>query len=108
MTPDLLFHPVLNEGEALTGVSNREVIHPASQHRVDQIDHPVHGLGSIAAEHCLELSQQCRSFLELRRVLRTPNTPSTTDAAKVEPQKAEAFAAAQIHDPTLLFVDFDL
>src|SRR5262245_50261838 len=85
MAPDFLFHPVLNEAEALAGVSDRKVVDPAAQHRVDQIDHPIHGLGPIAAEHTLELPQQRRSFLELRRVLCTPNTPSTTDTAKVEP-----------------------
>src|SRR5262249_30638801 len=108
MAPDLLFHPVLNEAEALAGIADREVVNPTAQHRVDQRDHPIHGLGTVAAEHTLELPQQCRSLLELRRVVRTPNTPSTTDAAKVEPQKTEALAAAKIHDPTLLFVDFDL
>ena len=108
MAPDLLFHPVLNEAEALAGVPNREVIHPATQDRVDQLDHPVHGLGSMAAEHVLELPQQCRSFLELRREACSPDAPSTADAAEVESQEAEAFAAAEVHDPTLLFIDFDL
>src|SRR4029077_1624427 len=67
MAPDLLLHPVLNEAEALAGISNREVIHPAAQYRVDQLDHPICGLGSVAAEYVLERPQQCRSFLELRR-----------------------------------------
>src|SRR5262249_38135260 len=108
MAPDLLFHPVSNEGEALTGVTDREVIHPSTQHRVDLRDHPLHGLRSIAAEHTLELPQQCRSFLELRRVLHTPCAPSTPDAAEVEAQIAEALAAAKVYDSTLLFVDLDL
>ncbi len=30
LAPDLLLHPFSNEGEALAGVSNREVIHPAA------------------------------------------------------------------------------
>src|SRR5271166_173718 len=29
MVPDLLLHPILDEAEALTGVSNREVVHPS-------------------------------------------------------------------------------
>jgi len=37
MAPDLLFHPVLDEAEALTGVSDGEVIHPATQHRMEQL-----------------------------------------------------------------------
>src|SRR5262245_34275776 len=85
MAPDLLFYPVLNEAEALAGVSSRKVVDPTAQHRIDQIDHPIHRLGPIAAEHPLELPQQCRSLLELRRAVRTPDAPLTTDAAEVEP-----------------------
>src|SRR5262249_48895761 len=102
VAPDLPLHPVFNEAKALAGVSNREVIHPATQYRVDQLDHPVYGLGSVTAEYLLELPQQCRSFLELRRGIRTPDAPVTADAAEVEPQKTEALASVEIHDPTLL------
>src|SRR5262249_28538597 len=105
---NLPLHPGLNEVEALAGVSDREVIHPSTYHRVDLLDHPLHGLGTMAAKHDLELSQQCRSFLELRRILHAPVAPSTTDAAEVKPQKAEALAPAEIHDPTLLLIDLDL
>src|SRR6202030_4428180 len=31
MAPDLLFHPVLNEAEALAGVAHRKVGHPPAQ-----------------------------------------------------------------------------
>jgi len=99
MAPDFLLHPVFNEAEALARVSNREVVHPPTQHRVDQIDHPIHGLGAVAAEHSLELPQQCRSFLELRRSVSSPYTPLTTDAAEVEAEEAEALAAAQFRVP---------
>ena len=44
MAPDLLFYPVLNETEALAGVSNRKVIHPPSQYRVDQLNNSTHWL----------------------------------------------------------------
>src|SRR5262245_50990796 len=108
MAPDLLFHPVLDEAEALARVSDREVIHPTAQRRVDQIDQPIHGLRSMPAEHTFEFPLQCRSFLELRCVMRTPDAPSTADAAEVEPQIAEAFAAAKIHGSTFLFIDLDL
>src|SRR4029453_18205388 len=87
MAPDLLFHPVLNEAEALAGVSDREVIYPTAQHRVDQIDHPIHGLGSMPAEHTLEFPQQCRSFLELRRVVRTPDARRLRMQRKSNPRK---------------------
>src|SRR5262249_36927382 len=67
VAPNLLFHPVLNEAEALAGVSDRKVVHPAAQQRVDQLDHPMYGLGSVAAEYRLELPQQRRPLLEFRR-----------------------------------------
>src|SRR5262245_19856609 len=85
VAPDLLFHPVLHEAKALAGVSHREVVDPTAEYRVDQLDHPVHWLGSVAAEYLLELPQQCRSFLELRRNIRTPDAPFTADATEVEP-----------------------
>jgi hypothetical protein len=34
LAPNLLFHPVLNEAEALAGVSYRKVVYPLTQHRV--------------------------------------------------------------------------
>ena len=80
----------------------------ARQHRVDQLDHPIHGLGSVAAEHVFELPQQRRSFLELRREICSPDAPSTADAAEIESEEAEAFAAAEVYEPTLLFIVFDL
>ena len=107
MAPNLLFHPALNEAEALAGISHRKVSHPTAKHWIDQLNDPIHWLRLVAAEHSLELPQQCRSFLELRRVLNAPCAPSTTDAAKIEPQKAEALATAEVYDSTLLFIDFD-
>ena len=85
MAPDLLFHPILNEAKALAGVSDRKVVHPPAQHRIDHIDHSIHRLGPIAAEYALELPQQCCSLVELRRAVRTPDAPLTTDAPEVEP-----------------------
>ena len=40
VTPDFLFYPVFDEAEALAGVPDSEVVHPAPQHRIDQLDHP--------------------------------------------------------------------
>ena len=56
MAPDLLFHPVFHEAEALAGVSHRKVIHPTAQHRVDQLHDPINRLRLVAAEHILELA----------------------------------------------------
>ena len=99
MAPDLLFHPVFHEAEALAGMSDRKVVHPTAQHRVDQLHDPINRLRLVAAEHILELPQQRRPLLELGRVVGTPCAPQTAHPAEVEPQKAEAFAAAEVHDP---------
>src|SRR4029077_802996 len=40
LAPDLLLHPIFDVAEALTGVSNREVVHPAPEHRIDQAYYP--------------------------------------------------------------------
>src|SRR5438270_4061681 len=108
MAPDLLFHPVFDEAEALAGMPDRKVVHPTAQHRIDQLHDPIHWLRLVAAEHVFELPQERRAFLELGRVVRTPYTPTTAHAAEVESQEAEALASTKVYDSTLLFIDFDL
>src|SRR6266404_7475558 len=93
MAPDLLFHPVFNEAEALAGVSYRKVGHPTAKHWIDQLNDPTQGLRVVAAEYILELPQQRRSFLELGCVLRTPHATTTANASEVETQEAEALAS---------------
>src|SRR3977135_379819 len=75
MAPDLLFYPVLDEAEALAGMSNREVVHPTAQDRVNQLHDPIHWLRLVAAEHVFELPQQRSSLLELWRVVRRKSKP---------------------------------
>src|SRR2546423_15016131 len=84
---------------------DRKVIHPTAQHRIDQLHDPIHWLRLVASEHVLELPQQRRSFLELRRVVGTPDAPSTADAAEVKPDETEAFAPTEVHGSALLFID---
>jgi len=108
MAPDLLFYPVPDEREALAGVSDRKVIHPTAQYRVDELYNPTQWLRLAASEDILEFPQQCRSFLEFRRIEWSPYAPATANTAEIEPQKAEALAAAEIHGSTLLLIDFDL
>src|SRR6202166_1454193 len=84
MAPDLLFYPVFDEVEALAGMPDRKVVHPTAQQRVDQLHNPAHWLRSVAAEHVFELPQQCRSFLELWRVVGTPEAPKTAHTAEIE------------------------
>src|ERR1700730_9740812 len=108
VAPDLLFHPVFNEAEALTGVSHRKVSHPTAKHWIDQLNDPIQRLRLVAAEYILELPQQRRSFLELGCVLRTPHATTTANASEVETQEAEAFASTEVYVSTLLFVNLDL
>src|ERR1700674_1956695 len=55
MAPDLLLHPIFDVAEALTGVPDREVVHPPPQHRIDKAYHPLNGLRPVSAEHLLGL-----------------------------------------------------
>jgi hypothetical protein len=75
VAPNLLFHPVFDEAEALAGMPHRKVVHPTAQYRVDQLHDPIHWLRLVAAEYILELPLQRRSLLELRRVTGTPCPP---------------------------------
>ena len=75
MALDLLFHPVFHEAKALAGMSDRKVIYPTAEHRVDQLHDPINRLRLVAAEHILEFPQQRRPLLELGRVVSTPRAP---------------------------------
>jgi hypothetical protein len=79
MAPNLLFHPVFDEVEALTGISDRKVVHPTAQHRVDQVYDPIYWLRSVAAEHLRRGTD-----LELWRAVGPPYAPLTPDATEVE------------------------
>ena len=74
MSPDLLFHCVFHEAEALAGMADGKVIHPPAQHRVDQFNDPINRLRLVAPEHILELPQQRRPLFELGRVVGPPST----------------------------------
>ena len=63
MAPDLLFHPVFDEAEALAGVPDREVVHPTAQHWVDQLHDPIHWLRLVAAEQSLSFRSSAVRFL---------------------------------------------
>src|ERR1700730_3389523 len=108
VAPDLLFHPVFNEAEALAGISHREVSHPTAKHWIDQLNDPIQRLRLVAAEYVLEFPQQRRSFLELGCVLRTPHAPKSANASEVETQEAEALASTEVYVSTLLFINLDL
>src|SRR2546422_3324568 len=73
---NLLFYPVPNEAEASARMSHGKVIHPPSQNRSDQFDHPINRLGAKAVkyrseEHTSELQSRlhlvCRLLLEKKK-----------------------------------------
>src|SRR4051812_40343550 len=66
--PHLLLHPVADEREAAARMADREIVHPAPEDRVDQLDHPGRRLGLEATEDLLELPQQSRPLRQLWRV----------------------------------------
>src|SRR5262249_1667820 len=108
MSSYLLLHPVFDKPEASTGLTNRKVLHPAAQDRVDQLDHPLHGLGLKAAEEVFEFAQQRGPLAKLRRIGRPPVPLETHEPAKFKAQKPEAFSFAEFHQPTLLGIHLDL
>jgi hypothetical protein len=57
MAPNFLFHPLLNEVEALTGVSDREVVDPSAS-RIDDFNATDMRLDSDAVSIGLGLSEQ--------------------------------------------------
>src|SRR6516225_1799709 len=67
--PHLLLDPVLDIAKAPARVPDPEIVHPAADDRVDQLDYPVYRLGDKAAEDLLELPQECRPRFQLWRVL---------------------------------------
>src|SRR6266446_6202312 len=72
MAPHPLLDPLPHKGKASARVPDPEVGDPAPQLRVDLDDQPLHRLGLAAPEYLLELPQQRRALLLLRRVLRPP------------------------------------
>jgi hypothetical protein len=108
LAPDLLFHPVLDKGKAPTGVTLREVVHPAPQDRVDQFDPPTHRLRAETSKDLSQLAQQRRSLLELGPEVRPLLAAKGADASEVESQEAEAFAQIQFDGGALLFIDLNL
>src|SRR4029077_4193879 len=92
MAPDLLLHPIFDEAEALAGVSNREVVHPPPEHRIDQAYYPVNQPRPLSAKPLFEPAQKRRPLFELRRVMRPHRSAETAEVAEVEPKEAEALA----------------
>lgn len=76
VAPNLLLYPVSDIRETPAGVTDRKVVHPTAQDRIDLLDQLPHGLRAMASEDQLELAQQCRPLLASRRTQRHPFTGS--------------------------------
>src|SRR5690242_4561582 len=70
MPPDLLLYPAFDHGEAATRMTDPKVVHPASQDRIDLLDHLPHRLTDVSSEDLLEFGKQRGPLLQLRRQLR--------------------------------------
>src|ERR1700686_1367493 len=81
MSPNLLFYPVSDKRKAFTRIAYGKVVHPTAKDRVDLLDHPFHRLADILSEDLLQLCQQRRPFLQLRRVVRSAVPVTAQDAA---------------------------
>src|SRR5437870_12285717 len=75
MASDPSLDPSRHKGNAPARVSYPEGVDPAPQLRVDLGDPRLRRLGPVASEHLLELLQQRRALLLLRRILRPPTPP---------------------------------
>lgn len=58
MAPYPLLDPIPHVGKAPARVSHPELVDPATQDRVDHLDHSSDGLGTVASEHLIELPQR--------------------------------------------------
>ena len=108
MAPDLLLHPIFDVAEALAGVSNREVVHPPPEHRIDQAYYPVNRLRPVSAKHPFEPAHQRRPLFELGRVMRPHRSAHTAKSAEVKSQKPEAITSFQVDYTALFIIDFNL
>ena len=101
VSPNFLFHPVLNKCKAPTGVPYCKVVHPASQDRVNLFDYLAHWFARIPLEDLSELRQSRRSLLDLWRVPWSPSSLPTPDEARLEAQETKAFAFPEVYDSAL-------
>ena len=107
MAPDLLLHPVFDEAEALAGMPHREVVHPAPEHRIDQVYQPFNRLRPVSAEHLFERPHQRRPLFELGRVMRPHRSAQTAEEAELKAQEPEALTALKVHCAALFIIDFN-
>src|ERR1700674_727164 len=104
MSPNLFLYPVSDKRKAFTRIAQGKIVHPTTKDRVDLLDHPLQRLAVILSEDLLQLCHQCRPFLQLRRVVRSPLPVTTQNATIFKAQESETSSVCQIDDFALLFV----
>src|ERR1019366_2956896 len=98
-------HPVTDHREASVRMAYPKIVHPASQDRVDLLDHPPHRLADVPSEYLSQLCEQGCPLFQLRRVVRSPHPVTTEDAAILKAQKGETLSVRQVYHSTLIFID---
>jgi|SRR6266478_3878372 len=104
MSPNLPFYPVSDKRKTFTRIAYSKVGHPTAKDRVDLLDHPFHRLTDTLSEDLIQLCQQRRPFLQLRRIVGSPLPGTPQNAAIFKAQESEASALCQIDVSALLFV----
>ena len=89
VSPNLLLHPIFDHRKAPARVSHGKVVHPSSQDRIDQFDHPAYRLAGKPSEDLPERCQQRRPFLELGRKMRSPLLVTAQDATELKAQEGK-------------------
>src|SRR5215469_9815595 len=107
MTPKLHFYPVADLREASTRMPDPEIVHPASEDGIDQLNHLAHRLADMLSKNFPELDKKCRPLLQLGRKLRSPFLVTSQNKAIFKSQECETFASRQIDGSTLFLVDLD-
>src|SRR6202140_1093854 len=108
MVPNFLFDPVADVREAPARMTDRKVLHPAPQYRVDCRNHLAERPGPMAPENLLERAQQRRPLFHPRGAKRHPSVAPRGNPTEVKAKKSEALALREVHPPSLLLVHLDL
>src|SRR5438309_6421227 len=72
VSPNLLLHPIFDHRKAPARVSHGKVVHPSSQDRIDQFDHPAYRLAGKPSADPPDPSHQPRPPPPLAPHLRPP------------------------------------
>ena len=86
---------------------NPEIVHPATQYRIDPLNHDFYRPTDELLEDSPELCKQRCTLLQSWRIVGPPFLPKAKYTPKFKPEEAEAFSLRQINHPTLVFIDLN-